>query len=374
MAGTLFEAAPFVLAASVLSRARFGRHAATLIRLAGCGCRNGPLPGALALPAIALCTLAFGWPIALARTLAGLALAALVAHARNRSDRVGLANRVHSIRTMHAESQPFDELAALVPATLAAVLVRDLVTQGVAHLGSSWGVSAGEVALGALMGWLMPCATAAVAVAAAFHGNAPAIAIGILATCGLLPTIRRHDRTPDAHVRAASEARLAFAIAGAALALVASGAAPGFVSPRFQIALAVGSALALVCVVRPPPGVRPRGLVSLALCGAIVCGSPAPITMADATTPEDAYPGETLAFTGHVDRRDGRTLLERSTITCCRIDARTIAVELAITLPVTPGTWIEVAGTFVRASDGRLRLAPNSWHAIAPPRDPFAYR
>ncbi len=333
------------------------------------------LPGALALPAIALCTLSFGWPIALARVLGALALTAILARAQSHGD----PRPIEPVAP-----QPFEALADLIPATLAAVLLRDVI----AHLATQFGTGppalAAEAAFGALLGWIVPCATAGIAVAAAFHVPAPAVTIGMLTTCGLARYARRSRRIahPPDHATQRQPiprngARFGFAIVAIALAVVACGGATGFVSPRLDLPIGIGSALAIACVMRPLSDVRPHWLVPFVLFGAIVAGSPTPIPpRADATTLEEAFPGEALAFTGRAHRSDGRTVLERSTITCCRIDARSIAIELDAALPVSAGTWIEANGIFVRDSSGRLRLklAPGSWRAIVPPHDPFAYR
>jgi hypothetical protein len=379
VAGTLFEAAPFVLAGSLFPRARFGTSVAGLIGLIGCGCRRGGIPGAVALPAIALCALSFGWPVALARTLGAIALAAILARARARGRSSEHAERVRSGGP--EAPQPFEALADLIPATLAAVLLRDVVAQMATVIGVAPPAIAAEVALGVLLGWMLPCATAGIAVAAAFHGTAPAVTIGILVTCGIVGRARHSNTVPEPSDRATQAptdppkgARLGFAILGVALGVVACGGATGFVSPRLGLFLGVGSTLAFSCVVRPLPGVRPRWLVPLVLFGAIVTGSPTPTPSADATTLEDAFPGESLAFTGRAHRSNGHTFLERSTITCCRIDARSVAIELDATLPVAAGTWVAATGTLVRDDGGRLRLATGSWRAIAAPHDPFAYR
>ena len=380
VAGTLFEAAPFVLAASLFPRARFGASVAGLIGLIGCGCRGYGIPGALALPAIALCTLSFGWPIALARTLGALALAAILELRRSRAR--GRSRELAEPGAAGAEGpQPFEALADLIPPTLAAVLLRDVVAQVATVIGTAPPAIAAEVAFGALLGWMMPCATAGIAVAAAFHGPAPAVTLGILVTCGIVGHARHPDTLPEpidrvtqAPTDAPKGARLGFAIVGIALVVVACGGATGFVSPRLGLLLCIGSALAITCAVRPLSGVRLRWLVPLVLFGSIVAGSPPPTPSADATTLEDAFPGESLAFTGRAHRSNGHTFLERPTITCCRIDARSVAIELAATLPVAAGTWVAATGTLVRDVDGRLRLAMGTWRAIAPPHDPFAYR
>ena len=371
VAGTLFEAAPFVLATSLLGRLPFGASASAVIGIAGCGCRNAKLPGALALPAIALCALAFGWPIALARTLGSLVFAAIlrkhdVAHASEPSPTGG-----------PPQPQPFEALAGLIPGTLAAVLLRDVVAHMTTVAGTAPPALAVEIAFGALLGSIVPCATAGIAIAAAFHRPAPAVTIGILVTCGLVSHARASspfDRASRPH--SPNAARFGFAIVAVALGVVACGGATGFVSPRLSLPIGIGAALAAVCVLRPPPGVRPRWLVPLVLFGAIVAGSPAPTASAEATTLEDAYPGEALAFTGRAHRSDGRTILERSLITCCRIDARVVAIELDVLLPVAAGSWIDATGILVRGPDARLRLhlATGSWRSITPPHDPFAYR
>lgn len=335
-----------------------------LVGLAGCGCRDAKLPGALALPAIALCVLSFGWPVALGRTIGAFAIIAIRTRARSQS---------HLASSEPDEPQPFEALAELIPTTLAAVLLRDIVAHVATVIGAAPPALAAEVAIGALLGWMLPCATAGIAVAAAFHGSSPAVTIGILATCGLVRHARQSRAIPH---DVPNHPGFAFAVVGVALGVVACGGATGFVSPRLAVLLGIGSVLAWAFVVRPVPGVRPRWLVPIVLFGAIMAGSPTPTPRANETTLEDAFPGEALVFTGRAHRFGGRTILERSTITCCRIDARSIAIELDTALPVATGAWVAASGTLARDGDGRLRLgvAKGTWRAIAPPHDPFAYR
>ncbi|GAC1443623.1 MAG: hypothetical protein NVSMB59_08610 [Vulcanimicrobiaceae bacterium] len=365
-AGTLFEAAPFVLAARLLPR-RF----APLAALGGCGCRSGPLPGALALPAAGLCWLAFGWPIALARCVAAVVGLAIV----------GRRRRMRGTPDVEADAEleaPLTTLAGLVPFALGAALVRAAFVpqSGWLHARVAWPL---EALAGAALGSLVPCATAAVAVAAGTHGISAPFAGGILATAGIvvwrggsLPRSRRGDGTSERPSVAGT--RVAYAILAAILADIAVQAPSGFVNPRLLPAIAVGAAAAAARAATARLAERHAWRAIGAIGAAIVLGAPAPVDVADATTLEAASAGERLAFTGRLHHRGSRAILERSLITCCRIDAQVRAVALATDVRMPDGSWLAAAGTLVRAPDGTLLLQPQSIAPVRTPRDPFAYR
>ncbi|MDQ2857593.1 MAG: hypothetical protein M3R53_02945, partial [Candidatus Eremiobacteraeota bacterium] len=173
-AGSIFEAAPFVLATELLA----GRWFARLVPSLGCGCSRRGLPGALSIPATAVGWLTFGPAVAAGRFAAGLALAGLAARRRTGS------------RAMAQQDAPdaFRELTAIAVATLSAALASRTLAS------SEWLVRPNALAAislfaaGLALGALVPCATAAVAIAASLpHPLAPA-ASGILCAAGLVPT------------------------------------------------------------------------------------------------------------------------------------------------------------------------------------------
>lgn len=293
-------------------------------------------------------------------------------------------------------------LATLVPAALGAALLRDAIVP----LGSRFGAlpsggagavwrRAGEALLGAALGLTMPCATAGIAVAAGLHAALPLLAAGLLATCGLAPGVPpapapvasgRRGHGSAARAPASAEAggrygttrwgdtRAATALLGLLLAYVAVAAPPGFVTPRLGPVIAVGALAAFARLRAADPAPRVRWLAPATMAAALVLGSPMPRYAASATTLDDAFAGEALSFTGVAHPSGSHTVLERYTITCCRIDAQPVAVALDALLAVPTGAWVAATGTLVRAGDGNLRLTARRWQAIPAPRDPFAYR
>jgi len=388
-AGTLFEAAPFVLAASLLPTG--GLRA--LAYASGCGCRASPLPGALAVPPAALAALAFGWPIAIARAGAAAVVARAVARA-DRADRAG-ARPSHADR----DPSPIATLGGLVVPAIGVALIRELAAPlalGGAH--DAWFAWPARFVVGLLAGALMPCATAGIAVAIGLraatetHGASGTVgtlgalatlvvhsplACGILATCGIVPA-RSSDRASRRGVDAVAvdaDARPALVALSLLLGAAAIGGTPGLVSPRLAPVLALGACAAIAALRRSARVPRAMAvLVPAVMFAALVDRTPTPIGVADATALENAVAGERLTFVGIAHRAGPVTVLERSTITCCRIDANTSAVALTRALHVADGTWIAADGTLVRATDGRLRLAPQRARVVVAPRDPFAYR
>jgi len=358
-AGTLFEAAPFVLLGELVPARGLGR----LIRLAGCGC-GGELPGALAIPALALTWFAFGPLVALARTAGAFALVAI---------RSRLCRPSHAQRTAErgCGSDAFAELGALVPSAIAAGLGAQIIAAHAAALDGMPLRTAFLVCTGLLLGGVMPCATAGIAIAAALaHPLAPAAA-GILATTGLVSPFRFEPR-----VGARGGARFARVTLGFALAALVVRGPSGLISPRLVPFDALGALLALCGALRLRRQADVRGgfAIPLTMLAALVAGSPEPSYTIDATALDAASPGERLTFTGAAHGAAGATTLVRFAITCCRIDAAPIAVRLDRALPVPAGTWIAASGTLVRSGDATLVLRPITWRRIAPPADPFLYR
>lgn len=437
-AATLFEATPFVLAAALIPRGRL----TPLLALLGCGCgRSGP--GALGLPAFGICWLAFGPAVAIARAAAavalrfaprafgrmgwmrvGLAWGRAIGGGGGRNPGVGAAARhpgaTGPFRGIAArggngasctnpgperevdDPDPLAELARLAPVALAGALLaegsRALFRTGVdsvampplgsgslTPLGSALAAPATllvELALGALLGLLLPCATGAVALAASQSSAAPAFAAGLLATAGVfgLPAPRKRIApTSDlgSHARAA---RLGMLLLGIACGALAVRGPSGFVNPRFVVPLGAAGLAALILALRtraPVTRARHAAAIPALLAAALAIGSPVPERAVARTTLDDPYPGEALHFIGALAGSGAGepATLVRYTITCCRADAEARAVRLDRPLRgQTSGAWFAVDGRLALDSTGAFVLHVAKLTAIPPPADPFAYR
>jgi hypothetical protein len=353
VAGTLFEAAPFSAIAAVVPR-RIGRLAV----LAGCGCGWGGVPGALAPIAFGLCWVTFGPGIAVGRALAALGVAFALGKLRRRDASQG-----------HEPGDPFGDLAAVAACTAAAYGLFE-VCPGIT------GTALGAVAFGLAVGALAPCATAGVALASASAAHAPLAAAAILSTSGIVPGLRlvRGDPHGSAH---GGDGRFAALVLAAALATIAFSGPSGLVHPRLLPLDALGALAALALAFRRTARSRPGSAIALAtaMLAALALGSPQPKLAAAETTLTEGYAGEAARFTGvaYADSAAANTRLVRFAITCCRIDARAIALPLDRRINVRDGTWIGANGTLA-SHDGTLILRAREWHAIAAPRDPFVYR
>jgi len=366
--------------------------------LAGCGCAGGRLPGALSLPATALTWLAFGPAVALGRLAAGIASTAIAA----RNVPAGrLAARVDA-----AALRPGDalaELAALVPPAFGASLAAQALTAQSAALHAG-GAPGGCLAFGAglLVGALVPCATAGVAIAAALAGPLPPAAAGMLITAGLLglrpgrrarPVHATHDTHAGSSAHAgrgsaaapgAAGSRAASLLLAAALTALALRGPSGLVSPRL-LPLALPAAVLAVIRLRASGPASPASGVAFGpasgvafipalMAGALLAGSPAPVYRLDATEAAAAFPGSSLTFTGVALTAGSVTVVERFEIACCRIDAAPVSVTLDRRLAVPAGTWLTVRGTVARGPAGGLVLRTSGWRRVAQPADPFMYR
>jgi len=382
-AGLLFEALPFVLAAALVERAAQRARppvralAGWALRLAGCGC--GRPAGALGLPALGLCWLAFGPWAAFAR--AGAALLVVVV------PRCALLSG-GACRPRYREAEAADACpAARVPDSGAVAALADLALP--ALIGALAGTLAPSlsahapwpiaVALGAGLGAIMPCVAGSVAIAAALKGVEPALAAGILATAGIVALGR--SGPDEADRRAGDDPAILGALSVACAWLVARHGA-ALEHPRLLPligAAAIGCAW-LALATRPPDERRggpslARWIVPALLLGVLFAGSPTPgVPRADATTLGDAYAGQPLRFCG-MTKRDagGTTTLVRYAITCCRADATPVGIRLDRTVDRPDGTWIESDG--VVASDARgIYLHVQTLEVVNAPADPFVYR
>lgn len=359
-AGSLFEAAPFVLLAELLGSPRLRALGAFAV-LAGCGCR-GRLPGALSLPAAALCWLAFGPAVALGRVGAALALI-LTRRARG-------AGRCHEGADEPAPDA-LAELAALAVTAAVASVAAGALGAGAATLHASGPAgSALAFAAGVALGAVVPCATAGVASAAALAGPLPSAAAGLLASAGLLGL-----GLPPAPRAAARETRFASVLLAAALAALAWRGPSGLVSPRLVPAVAAAAVMAaLGCRKRTTALKRGAALAPALMAGALLAGSPQPAYRTDAAGLPGAFPGARLSFAGTALRAGNATLVERFAIACCRIDASPVAIALDRRLAVAQGEWVTVDGVVARGAGGALVLQTSAWRRTPRPADPFLYR
>jgi hypothetical protein len=343
-AGTLLEMMPFVLVSALVSRFGSARWALALI---GCGC--GRVPGGLSLPATALCWLAFGPAVALARLLAAIAL--------SRRTREKACRR----------EGPLDELAAMAPFALAGGLASGWLGEHAATLASAGPVAA--FAAGLTLGVLSPCAAGSVALAAGLRVVAPSAAAGILCSAGIA---RLGVPAVVAGPQLWSSGRLVLAALAFACALAAARHGSGLVHPRLVLPLGCTAAAAVLLAVRGAPR-RAPGLPAALVLAALLLGSPEPRYMATETTLEGAFPGERVAFTGKALRAGETTTLVRFAITCCRADAAPVALRLDRPLDVADGTWVEAVGVMVTAPRGPALHATRT-RAVGRPSDPFVYR
>jgi hypothetical protein len=353
-AGTLFEAAPFVLAAEVLPR-RLG----PALESAGCGCGRRGVPGATSLPATALCWLAFGPAVALAR----VTVAAPLWVARRGAGR-GWPERTPS------PPDPFRELAGLGAFAFAASLAAQWLGAAAPALHGAWLALA---ALGgAALGALVPCATAGVALAAGLTHANPAVAAGILCTAGLarlrIPgaELRGDRRTP------VPAAFASVALAGALAALACRGPA-GLVNPRLLPLDAAAAVLALAGTFRRRTASHAAPALGLVLVAILGAGYAVPSSVATETTLDGAFPAQAVSFTGQAYAQADGATVQRFAIACCRLDASPVAIRLTRRLAVPRGTWVALQGRFVR--DGRgLAVRTSAWRRVPAPADPFVYR
>jgi hypothetical protein len=354
-AGTLFEAAPFVLALAVV-RGPLVRRAAALF---GCGCGAAAGPAALSLPAAALCWFAFGPAVALARLAAAAVLhASLGPRARNAA----------------AEPDPLQQLGAIAVPAFGLALATAFVQAS--HPGPEFARLPGVVvallegAAGLLAGSVAPCCTAAIALAAMLRSTAPFTAAGMLLTAGLVPhwgrvaaqTVPRHD------------ARFGLALVALACATLAVRGGSGFIHPRLVPLLWLTIPAALVAArTRPVSTAKLGALAPAAMLAALVLGSPPPVAPLGTGTLDGLYAGEAIDFTGVAVALNGRTALVRYAITCCRADATAVVLPTNLQLRLPPGTWLTLRGTIAREDAGYFAHAM-TWRRVPAPADPYLYR
>ncbi len=347
-AGTVFEAAPFVLGSWVLTSCfNPPRRLSVALRRAvgflGCGC--GGAPGALAALPFALCWLAVGPLPALARAAAALAVLRLRGTAGHAT----------------APVDPLEALAGLVPFALAGALLDGVLP--------AWHLPpAAAFAGGALAGALAPCTAGSVALAAALAWPPRPRPRGCSPRPGILPPAAGHGS-------GGAPGRWPAGALALACGLLAWRHGAGFVHPRLIVPVAAAGLAAAAAAVRGGSARNGAGWLGPAVAlAALIAGSPAPpLPAADATAPAGGFAGQPLRFVG-VARRDGSvTALVRYAITCCRADARAIAVRLDRRANVPDGTWVAADGVLAPSAAG-LVLHARSVARVAAPADPFVYR
>jgi hypothetical protein len=353
-AGTLFEAAPFVLAAEVLPARRLAA-----LEGAGCGCGRRGIPGAVSLPATALCWLAFGPWVALARFAAGVVLARW-------KGRPGKGARSPD----GSERDPLAALVRLVVPAILASLAAQTIAAHAAGLRSAWPplLFLG----GACLGVLVPCATAGVAIAAGFAQPLPLTAAGMLVTAGLV-TLRARPACRPVAAAVTRHAGCASGLLALALAAIVWRGPSGLVSPRLLPLDAMGAALALAGIGRRRTRAAAAPLLGIALGCALAAGYAVPPDVASETTLGAAYPGERIDFTGVAHATGSGTTLERFAIACCRLDATPVAVRLTQRVALPDGRWVTVRGIVIRKGSALL-VRPDWWRPVPAPADPFVYR
>jgi hypothetical protein len=348
-AATLFESAPFVLAALVLTRTP-ARWSARIDGYLGCGCGAGP--SARSLPAAAAACLVFGPLVAGARLAAAIAVERLLTRKRE---------------CTHARGSLLSELHLVLTPSIAgafAVLFLPAVLQVHASRPASF-------ALGALAAFTMaPCALGGVGLAASLRTVLPAASAGFLCVAGIVDarTWLRRGETGAAHDT------LAYAMLALACALVAARSGAALLNPRFTFALWL-CAVTAACAAyrfRDRRCARLRVAPSIMLAGALLA-APMPQYHATETSLGGAFAGERLDFTGVLTQTGEAATLVRYAITCCRADAAPIVVRLAQAPPPAMHGWIHARGVLV-ARGHELRLRVDRFTPIAPPADPFVYR
>lgn len=348
-AATLFEAAPFILAAALLTQTL--RSNARMEAYLGCGCGVGP--SARSLPAAAATWLVFG-PLVAGARLAGAILAAR------------LRRRMPSCD--HAtHGSVLSELALIVPIAITGASIA-LVLPALAGFHTSPAIAfiAGSAAAFAMA----PCALGAVGFAAALRATMPAAAAGFLCVAGIVDLRAWLRRTRPA----GSHDAFSYALFAIACAIVAAHRGGGLVHPKLALALwpcALASAYAAYRF-RALSCARLRIAPAVMLIGATLA-APLPAYHATETTLADAFAGERLDFTGLLTRTAGAATLVRYAITCCRADAAPIVVRLVQPPPPQARGWFHARGVLI-AHGSSLRLRADTLERVAEPSDPFVYR
>jgi hypothetical protein len=349
-AATLFESAPFILAAIALTQAPL-RWNARMDAYLGCGCGVGP--SARSLPAAAAALLVFGPLVAGARLAAAITVDRLQCKARPQCH--------HRHTSLLAELQLITPIAAIAaPAVLFLPAVAGMHANAVSAFAG-----------GAISAFVMaPCALGGVAFAATLRTAMPAAAAGFLCVAGIV------DLRAWMHRAAAERAHdaLAYALFALACAVVAAHHGAALLNPKLALALwpcAIAGAYAAFRF-RGERCAALRIAPAVMLAGAFLA-APLPAYHATETTLADAFAGERIDFSGVLTRTGNAATLVRYAITCCRADAAPIVVRLLQPPPRTLHGWVHARGVLV-ASGKELRLRAESLASMDAPSDPFVYR
>jgi hypothetical protein len=356
-ASTLFEAAPLLLIAASLGPALPGGLRHWPVALLGCGC--GKLPGALSLPATALCWFSFGPAVALGRWSAAFSGVALF--------------RRHGVSNEH-EPRVFEQLTAVAGFSLLGALMSAALRSAMFGDVLAAAPAPALFLIGVTTGMLAPCTLGSIAFAASVHATMPALAGGVLWSTGLfalpLPRAQHDPQTPVERGIAARPLYAAMALACAGVA-VRGGAA--LVHPKLAPWVALGALVAarraLFTRARVPPA---TAIAVLAMLGTAVSANTSARENAPATAFDALVVGERVHLSAQLAGQTRATLV-RYAITCCRADAAPIAVRLDRTLSFRSGTWVAVDGTVVADAGGALVHVLRVRLISAPP-DPFLYR
>lgn len=348
-AATLFESAPFILAAALLTQTPL-RWNARMNAYLGCGCGAGP--SARSLPAAAATWLVFG-PLVAGARLAG---AMLVNHLQRES---------HACN--HAHTSLLHELQLIGPVALTGASAA-LFLPAIAGFHASPAVS---FAAGGLAAFVMaPCALGAIGFAATLRTITPAAAVGFLCIAGIVD-LRAWLRRGTAN---GTHDVLAYALFALACAIVAVHRGGGLVHPKLALALWPCAAAGVYAAYRFRTQRCPRLRIipALMLAGATLA-APLPAYHATETTLADAFAGERVDFTGVLTRTSGTATLVRYAITCCRADAAPIVVRLLTAPRQSLHGWMHARGVLV-ARGNDLRLRADALTPVDTPADPFVYR
>lgn len=348
-ASVLLESLPYLALSGAASRL-LGRYGRTASALCGCGC--GDAPTARSIPAALAAGALFGPGVALARFAAALAVA-----------------RIRPPACRHRDEAPsiIGAFASLVPAAL---LCGMLVSAApLVHLGSRppWIQAVAGIVLG-FAG--TPCALGGVALASSLRAQSPIASIAVLAIAGIvdLPVW-----TAPAHDHRNGDGIASLVVAGAC-ALIAYERGAALIHPRIAAALWIVAAIACMQGMRTLSQRAPATRwTSVAFAIACVIGSPPPPLTADEASFDGGFAGERVSFTGRYLREAKRFRVVRYAITCCRADARPVALTLRDDARVADGTWIRANGT-LEAEGTEFVLRTASIQPVAPPTDPFIYR
>ncbi|HEY9180761.1 MAG TPA: hypothetical protein VIO32_08565, partial [Candidatus Baltobacteraceae bacterium] len=211
-AATLFECAPFILAAAALTRMPL-RWNARIEPYLGCGCGAGP--SARSLPAAAAAWMVFGPFVAGARLAAALCI-----------DRLTRSHRCHD----RERAGLLPELSLVMPVAAigaaAALLLPALLPS---HAPAPFAFAAGAAAAFVMA----PCAIGGVGFAAALRTVAPGASAGFLCVAGIADLRAWMRRGCDERAHDA----LAYALLALACVLVAERGGSGLVHPRIAVAL-----------------------------------------------------------------------------------------------------------------------------------------